>query len=105
MKSRLKKKLKFKLRHNAVFRNEELLDTLIWIAYEQNFAESGTAIFSELMKRRSPNADTLLYHIKKFGMSELRDVFMEIFELVFRTARQMRLIGTRKVDLAIDTTP
>ena len=105
VKSRLKKKLKFKLRHNAVFRNEELLDTLIWIAYEQNFAESGTAIFSELLKRRSPNADTLFYHIKKFGMSELRDVFMEIFELVFRTARQMRLIGTRKVDLAIDATP
>lgn len=105
VKSRIKKKLKFKLRHNAVFRNEELLDTLIWIAYEQNFAESGTVIFSELMKRRSPNADTLLYHIKKFGMSELRDVFMEIFELVFRTARQMRLIGTRKVDLAIDATP
>ncbi len=104
VKNRLKKKLKFKLRHNAVFRNEELLDMLIWIAYEQNFAESGTAIFSELLKRRSPNADTLLYHIKKFGMSELRDIFMEIFELVFRTAKQMRLLGTRKVDVAIDAT-
>ncbi len=104
VKNRLKKKLKFKLRHNAVFKNEELLDTLIWIAYEQNFAESGAAIFSDLLKRRSPNADTLLYHIKKFGMAELREIFLEIFELTFRTAKQMRLIGTRKVDVAIDAT-
>lgn len=104
VKSRLKKKLKFKLRHNAIFNNEDLLDTLIWIAYEQNFAESGTVMFSELLKRRSPSADALFYHIKKFGINELRDIFFEIFELIFRTAKQMRLVGTRKVDVAIDAT-
>ncbi|MCL5009501.1 MAG: hypothetical protein M1433_00760, partial [Candidatus Parvarchaeota archaeon] len=107
VKSRLKKKLKFKLRHNAIFQSEDLLNTLIWIAYEQNFAESmpsGTVIFSELLKRRSPSADALFYHIKKFGIGELREIFFEIFEIMFRTAKQMRLLGTRKVDVAIDAT-
>jgi len=104
VKERLKKKLKFKLRHNAIFKNEELLDLLIWIAYEQNFAESGSIIFSEIMNKRIPNADTLFYHLKKFKIEEVREIFAELFELTFQTAKQQRIMSSRTVDVAIDAT-
>ena len=63
-KSRLVNSRAFSQRYNAIFKNSEFIDELMWLGFEHNFAESGCRIISSVSGRRMPNADTLLYHIK-----------------------------------------
>lgn len=95
----------FRPRYNAVFRNGEFIDEIAWLGFEHNFAESGCRIVSEVSGRRMPNADTLLYHIKKNDTASLEGFFLGFMETVFRDARQRGLISERPVDVAIDVTP
>ncbi len=101
----LLKRLRFDLHKNAFFRDSDLLDLLIHIALTQDFAENGSKTLNLLRNRRIPNSDTLFYHLKKEkDFDELRAVFMQIFDTVFRLTKRSGLILDRKVDVAIDST-
>lgn len=105
VKKRLKKKSGFKSRYNAIFKDSEFVDELVWLGFEHNFAESGCKILSTVTGKRMPNADTLLYHIKKIGFEGMQEIFSEFIELTLTNARQKGIITDRPVDLAIDVTP
>lgn len=101
----LLKRLRFDMHKNAFFRESDLLDLLIHIALTQDFAENGSKTLNLLRNCRTPNSDTLFYHLKKTkDFDELRDVFMKIFDTVFRLAKRSGLVIDRKVDVAIDST-
>ena len=77
-KSRLVNSRAFSQRYNAIFKNSEFIDELMWLGFEHNFAESGCRIISSVSGRRMPNADTLLYHIKKNDLTSLEFTFAGI---------------------------
>ena len=104
-KSRLANSRAFNSRYNAIFKNSEFIDELVWLGFEHNFAESGCRIISSVSGRRMPNADTLLYHIKKNDLTAVEDFFSKFMEIAFRDARHRGLISDRAVDVAIDVTP
>jgi hypothetical protein len=104
-KSRLVNSRAFSQRYNAIFRNGEFIDELMWLGFEHNFAESGCRIISSVSGRRMPNADTLLYHIKKNDLTAVEEFFSKFMEMAFRDAKQKGLISGRAVDVAIDATP
>ena len=69
--------------HNAVYKKNELIDLLIHLGLSQDFAENGSRIFKELRKH-GPDADTLLYHLKKYGdINELQSMFSTLFEVIW----------------------
>ncbi len=104
-KSRLANSRAFSPRYNAIFKNSEFIDELMWLGFEHNFAESGCRIISSVSGRRMPNADTLLYHIKKNDLAAVEEFFSKLMEMAFRDAKQKGLISGRAVDVAIDATP
>jgi len=91
--------------HNAVYKKNELIDLLIHLGLSQDFAENGSRIFKELRKH-GPDADTLLYHLKKYeNINELQNMFHTLFEVIWNMARQANLFDIRKhVDVAVDYT-
>jgi len=91
--------------HNTVYKKNELIDLLIHLGLSQDFAENGSRIFKEL-RRRGPDADTLLYHLKKYeNINELQNMFQTLFEVIWNMARQANLFDIRRrVDVAIDYT-
>ena len=104
-KTRLVNNRAFSPRYNAIFKNSEFIDELIWLGFEHNFAESGCRILSSVSGRRMPNADTLLYHIKKNDLDKVEEFFSRFMDSAFRDAKQRGLISNRAVDVAIDATP
>ena len=104
-KSRLVNSRAFSQRYNAIFKNGEFIDELMWLGFEHNFAESGCRIISSVSGRRMPNADTLLYHIKKNDITAVEEFFSGFMEMAFKDAKQKGLITDRSVDVAIDVTP
>jgi len=91
--------------HNTVYKKNELINLLIHLGLSQDFAENGSRIFKEL-RRRGPDADTLLYHLKKYeNINELQNMFQTLFEVIWNMARQANLFDIRRrVDVAIDYT-
>lgn len=105
IKKRLLKKSGLDSRYNAVYRNGELIEELIWLGFGHDFAESGCRTMSALTGRKLPSADTLLYHIKKLGFEHIESIFSEFIDLTIRNARQKGIITDRAADVAIDVTP
>jgi len=91
--------------HNVKYSKNTLLDLLIHLGLSQDFAENGSKIFKEL-KKDGPDADTLLYHLKKYdNIDELQEMFVRLFEVIWQMSKQANLFDTRKrVDVAIDYT-
>lgn len=56
--------IKFKFHHNVKYRKNDLLDVLTHISMTHDFTENGSHTF-KLINEVSPDADTILYHIKK----------------------------------------
>lgn len=105
VKKRLLKKSGLNPRYNAIYRDGELIEELIWLGFEHNFAESGCRTMSALTGRKLPSADTLLYHIKKIGLESMESIFSDFIDLTIRNARQKGIITDRPADVAIDVTP
>lgn len=97
--------INFHQHHNIIYKKEELINLLIHLGLSQDFAENGSKILRE-QKNRGPCGKTLLYHLKKYeNISELQDMFVRVFEVVWNMARQKNIIDIRKrVDVAIDYT-
>ena len=97
--------INFHQHHNIIYKKKELINLLIHLGLSQDFAENGSKILRE-QKNRGPCGKTLLYHLKKYeNISELQDMFVRVFEVVWNMARQKNVIDIRKrVDIAIDYT-
>ena len=105
----LKKKiapfLELNIGRNATYKKNDFLDLLIHMALTQDFAENGSKTLKEF-RRFTPNADTLLYHLKKYDdIKELQRMFFILYEKLWELARQQNLFNPyRKYDIAIDFT-
>jgi len=90
---------------NCTYDKKMFIDLLIHLGLNQNFAESGSKIYREYRKR-CPDADTLFYHLKKYGnIRDIQRMYETLFEVVWEMARQANLFDVRKrVDVAIDYT-
>jgi len=90
---------------NCIYNKKMFIDLLIHLGLNQNFAESGSKIYKEYRKR-CPDADTLLYHLKKYdNIKDMQRMYETLFEIVWEMARQANMFDVRKrVDVAIDYT-
>jgi putative transposase len=90
---------------NAVYKKTTFIDLLIHLGLSQNFAETGSRIFKEYRKI-CPNADTFLYHLKKYrDTREIQKMYETLFEIIWNMTRQANAFNIRKkVDVAIDFT-
>jgi len=105
LKKRIMPFLDLNLGRNCIYKKKDFLDLLIHMALTQDFAENGSKTLKELRKF-VPDADTLLYHLKKYkDLKELQKIFTIIFEKVWEMARKENLFNPyRKYDIAIDFT-
>lgn len=98
-------KINLDIRSNSIFRKNDFLDFLVHIALTEDFAENGSRTFSQILNKRTPTSDTLLYHIKKFEDRKLlQKMFIEIFNLIYKMSKRSNLLSGRKLDVAIDFT-
>ncbi len=94
--------LDFKLHYTAKYDTNKFLDLLTHVAMNHDFTENGSKTFRFVMKENTPSADTLLYHIKKFSVEELKKSFMKAFEEIFRIAKKNNVFKKKKLDVAVD---
>jgi putative transposase len=98
-------KINLDIRSNSVFKKNDFLDFLVHIALTEDFAENGSRTMQEILQKRIPTSDTLLYHLKKFEDRELlQKMFIKIFDLIYKMSKRSNFFGGRKVDVAIDFT-
>jgi putative transposase len=90
---------------NCVYKKNSFIEFLIHLGLNQNFAESGSKIFKEF-KGICPDADTLLYHLKKYSDTrEIQRLYERLFEIIWDITKQSNAFDIRKrVDLAVDFT-
>jgi putative transposase len=90
---------------NAVYKKVTFIDLLIHLGLNQNFAETGSRIYKEY-KKICPNADTFLYHLKKYSdINEIQRMYETLFEIIWNITKQTNVFNLRKkVDVAIDFT-
>ena len=90
---------------NTVYKKTTFIDLLIHLGLNQNFAETGSKIYKEY-KKISPNADTFLYHLKKYkDIHEIQRMYETLFEIIWTITKQTNVFNIRKkVDIAIDFT-
>jgi len=95
--------LKLHQHDNAMFTKKDIIDLIIKVGLERKCAED----ISNTLRHtghRVPQADTLLYHLKKYqSIKEIQNMFITLFEIVWETARKANLFR-RKVDIAVDFT-
>jgi putative transposase len=97
-------KIKLDLARNTVFRKGDFLDMLTHVALTHDFTENGSCTYAYQKGERTPSADALLYHLKKYRHREaLEDVYAGVFDMVLEMARKSGFLQ-RPLDLAIDTT-
>ena len=72
----------------------------------RDFAENGSKTFREIKGQKSPNSDTLLYHIKNHNdLKEIQKMYLTLFEIPWEMIKQSNVIDLRKqYDVAIDHT-
>ncbi len=105
IRKRIYPKINLDIRSNSIFKKNDFLDFLVHIALTEDFAENGSKTFSQILNKRTPTSDTLLYHLKKFENREaLQNMFIETFDLIYKMSKRSNFFGGRKVDVAIDFT-
>jgi len=105
LKRRITPFISLHLGKNCVYKKNTFIELLIHLGLNQNFAESGSRIFKEL-KGVGPNADTFLYHLKKYStIQEIQKLYVRLFEIIWDITKQSNAFDIRKrVNLAIDST-
>lgn len=95
------------LKNNTIYKKNQFIDLLIHLGQTRDFAENGNKTFKELRPFAGcPDADTLLYHLKKHpGHKDVQKMFTTLFEVVWEMARKNNMFDVRKrYDVAIDFT-
>jgi len=97
-------KIALEMAHNTVFKQKDFLDMLTHTAMTHDFTESGSCTFSYHKGKRTPSADALLYHLKKYRHRvSVEELFSGVFDTALEMARRQGLLR-RPLDLAIDCT-
>lgn len=97
--------IQIKQHHNTTFTTKNLLDLLVHVAYTHDFAHNGAETFlinSNL--KNAPSSHVMLYHFRKFKiLSNLRDMFENIFDVIFDFGKKnYSMMKRRQFDIAID---
>jgi len=96
--------VKLELGRNSTYRQEDFLDMLTHVALTHDFTENGSNTYAYQRKGRAPTADTLLYHMKKYGHRKaVEGMYDRIFDATIEMARKAGFLS-RPLDLAIDMT-
>ncbi|MBU1201772.1 MAG: transposase [Nanoarchaeota archaeon] len=96
--------LDFKAHYTAKYDTKKFLDLLTHVAMNHDFTHNGSQTFRFVMKENTPASNTLLYHIRKSDIQELRNNFKKAFEEIFKIAKRHNVFKKRKLDVAIDLT-
>ncbi len=97
-------KVSMDIAHNSIFQQNDFLDMLTHTALTHDFTESGSCTYSFRKDQRTPSADALLYHLKKYRHRlAIEDMFSGVFDMVLEMARRQGMLQ-RPLDLAIDMT-
>ncbi len=106
LKKRFSPFIKFNLNPNAVYTKNQFIDLMIHMGMTRDFAENGSKTIRELKANLSPNADTLLYHLKNYSdFKEIQKMYLTLFEILWTMIKQSNVIDVhRRYDVAIDFT-
>ena len=94
------------LNHNVIYTKNQFIDLIIHMGQTRDFAENGSKTFREIRTKISPDADTLLYHLKNYqDYKQLHRMFITLFEIVWNMTQQANIFNINKrYDVAIDFT-
>ncbi len=106
IKKRFSPFIDFKLRHNTVYQKNQFINLMLHMGMTRDFAENGSKTLNEIREDKSPNADTLLYHIKNHNdLKEIQRMYLTLFEILWTMIKQSNTIDIQKqYDVAIDYT-
>jgi putative transposase len=97
--------IRLDLHHNAIYKKSNFLDALVYTSMRQDFTENGCNTLRMEAEYRTPLADTLLHHIKKYDSIEsLEGDFIDSFKKEWKIAKTSNVFYKRKYDIAIDFT-
>jgi len=83
VKKRFSPFIDFKLNNNSLYKKKQFIDLMIHMGMTRDFAENGSKTFKEIKGRKSPNSDTLLYHIKSHNdLKEIQKMYLTLFEIL-----------------------
>ncbi len=94
--------IKFKMRHNAKYSSEDILDLLTHTALNHDFTNNGSKTFG-FTRENSPDGDTVLYHMKKHSAADYIRMFNKVNYRILWMAQNRGLLKG-KLDVAIDFT-
>jgi len=104
MKKHVYSSIEIKMNHNSIYRKNYLLNLMTELSKRKCFAESGLKMHLIEKNEKTPSADTLLYHLKKFDADEIQKIFIKSFEKSWKLAKKHGILNKRKYDVAIDYT-
>jgi len=106
VKKRFSPFMDFKINYNSLYKKKQFIDLMIHMGMTRDFAENGSKTFREIKGQKSPNSDTLLYHIKNHNdLREIQKMYLTLFEILWEMTKQTNVIDLRKsYDVAIDYT-
>ena len=106
VKKRFSPFIDFKLNNNAIYKKKQFIDLMIHMGMTRDFAENGSKTFGEIRGQKSPNSDTLLYHIKNHdNLKDIQRMYLTLFEILWDMTKKSNTIDLRKqYDVAIDYT-
>jgi len=102
MKSKVYPFISFNQRHNAIYKPEQILDALTYIAMTNDFTTNGTRTL-KLLKNKCPHQTTIWYNIRKLSVDEIKQQFEAVFDRIYKEAKRRRMFA-KPVDIAIDVT-
>ena len=102
-KKRFSSVIELNTKRNSVYQKNDLIDLMLHMCNTNDFAENGSRTF-QLQRTKTPNGDTLLYHLKDYqDIEQIKRMFMSMFEMIWETARKANQFQ-RIVDCSIDYT-
>jgi len=102
-KKRFSSVIELNTKRNSVYQKNDLIDLILHMCNTNDFAENGSRTF-QLQRTKTPNGDTLLYHLKEYqDIDQVKRMFVSMFEMIWETARRANQFH-RIVDCSIDFT-
>ncbi|MCK5022877.1 MAG: transposase [Candidatus Aenigmarchaeota archaeon] len=106
--------IRLEIGKNAKFSKKRYLDLLLETAHTNQFLENKSNTLRGKFKLGKinvefPQADSLLYHLKKYGkgeeaISNIKSMYFDMFEKLWKTAKDTNKFKDRKLKVAIDYT-
>jgi len=103
VKKRFSSVIELNTKRNSVYQKYDFIDLMLHMCNTNDFAENGSRTF-QLQRTKTPNGDTLLYHLKGYqDIDQIKRMFVSMFEMIWETARRANQFH-RVVDCSIDYT-